>query len=97
MVNLTGVTCNAQDLTVTLTNVTDTQSNTLRSASVTIGLLLGDADGDGSVTRTDFTQVKADQGKTTDTANFREHVNANGAIDRMDANLVKRGIGTSLP
>ncbi|MBA3832550.1 MAG: hypothetical protein H0X34_11790 [Chthoniobacterales bacterium] len=97
VVNLTGVTCNAQDLTVTLTNVTDTQSNTLPSASVTIGLLLGDVDGDGSVTRTDFNQVKADQGKTTDASNFHEDVNANGTIDRMDANLVKRGIGTSLP
>ncbi len=97
VVNLTGVTCNAQDVTVTLTNVTDTQSNTLASAAATMGLLLGDVDGDGSVTKNDGRPVKLDQGKTTDATNFREDVNVNGTIDRMDSNLVKRALGTSLP
>ena len=69
--SLTGVLCNAQDVTVTLTNVQDDQSNTLASASVTMGLLLGDVDGDGSVTMADVTLVKASLGQTTDATNFR--------------------------
>ena len=47
VVNLTGVTCNAQDVTVTASSLTDTQGNSLASAAVTFGLLLGDVDGDG--------------------------------------------------
>ena len=97
VVNLTGVTCNAQDVTVTLSTVTDTQGNTLASAAVTFGLLLGDVDGDGTVTTADARPVRLDQGKTTDATNFREDINANGSIDRQDSNLVKRALGTSLP
>ncbi len=97
IVNLTGVTCNAQDVTVSLTNVTDNQSNTLPTASVTAGFLLGDVDGDGSVTKLDSRPVKLDQGAATDSTNFREDINTNGTIDRTDANTVKRALGTSLP
>lgn len=97
VVDLTGVTCNAQDVTVTLNNVTDTEGNSLAAAAVTIGLLLGDVDGDGSVTTADTRAVRLDQGKTTDATNFREDIDASGLIDRKDANLVKRSVGTSLP
>ncbi|MEO6872475.1 MAG: dockerin type I domain-containing protein [Chthoniobacterales bacterium] len=96
-VNLTGVTCNAQDVTVTLTNVADSQSNNLASASATMGFLLGDVDGNGAVNKTDFALVKADLGATTNSTNFREDINANGSIDRNDGVLVKRSNGTSLP
>jgi Dockerin type I domain len=89
--------CNAQDLTITLTTITDDQSNTLPSASVTMGLLLGDVDGDGVVTKTDFSLTKADNGQTTDGTNFREDVNVSGMIDRNDANIVRQQVGTSLP
>jgi hypothetical protein len=94
---LTGVDCNAENVTVTLTNVTDSQSDTLPSASATMGLLVGDVDGNGTVNRADFSLVKADLGAATDGTNFREDVNANGSIDRNDAKLVKRANGTSLP
>ena len=96
-VNLTGVTCNATEVIITLANVTDNQSGTLATASATMGLLLGDVDGDGSVTKMDSRPVKLDQGSVTDATNFREDINANGTIDRTDANAVKRAIGTSLP
>ena len=97
IVNLRNVTCNAEDITVTLTNVIDTQSNTLTSAQAVMGLLLGDVDGDGSVTTTDAQIARADQGQTTDESNFRVDINVNGTIDRQDASIVKRQIGTSLP
>ena len=96
IVNLRDVTCNAQDVTVTLTNVSDSQS-TLPSVQAVMSLLLGDVDGDGSVTPDDFAIAKADQGQTTDETNFRVDINANGTIDRQDGSIVKRQIGTSLP
>jgi hypothetical protein len=97
IVNLAAAACNAQDVTVTLTGVTDDQSNTLPAAAVTMGLLLGDVDGDGTVTTTDFSLTKTDNGQTTDGTNFREDVNVNARIDRNDAKLVRQQVGTFLP
>ncbi|HEY1583171.1 MAG TPA: dockerin type I domain-containing protein [Chthoniobacterales bacterium] len=96
IVNLRQVTCNAEDVTVTLNNVTDTQSNTLSAVETVMGLLLGDVDGDGSVTNADFTIEKADQGQTANSTNFRADIDASGTIDRRDATTVKQHIGTSL-
>ena len=97
IVNLRGVTCNAQDVVITLNGIVDDQSNVLPTASVTMALLLGDVDGDGSVTNADLAIARADQGQTTDSSNFRVDINTNGTIDRADANTVKRQLGTSLP
>lgn len=97
IVNLSAPSCNAEDVTVTLNNVADDQTNTLTSAPVTMGLLLGDVDGDGTVTTTDFNLTKADNGQSADATNFREDVNSNGKIDRRDAKVVRQQIGTSLP
>jgi hypothetical protein len=97
IVNLRNVTCNEQDVAVTLNNVVDTQANTLPAAQVVMGLLLGDVDGDGTVTRTDADIARADQGQATDGSNFRVDINANGRIDPSDAKTVRRQIGTSLP
>lgn len=97
IVNLRGVDCNEQDVTVTLTGVTDDQSNTLPSASATVGFLLGDVDGDGTVTIADYQAVKADVGQPADTSNFREDIKANGTITAADARIVRMQQGTSLP
>jgi uncharacterized repeat protein (TIGR03803 family) len=97
IVSLTGVFCNAQDVTVTLTNVQDDQSNTLASASATMGLLLGDVDGDGSVTMADVTLVRASLGQTVNATNFRRDINPDGTINHMDVSRAKHSVGTSLP
>jgi uncharacterized repeat protein (TIGR03803 family) len=97
IVSLTGVLCNAQDVTVTLTNVQDDQSNTLASASATMGLLLGDVDGDGSVTMADVTLVRASLGQTTDATNFRRDINPDGTINHKDVSRARHSVGTSLP
>ena len=97
IVNLRNVTCNAEDVTVTLHNVTDRTSNTILSSEAVMSLLLGDVDGDGAVTNADFAIEKADQGQTTDENNFRADIDASGSIDRRDARTVKQQIGTSLP
>ena len=96
-VNVRAADCNAQEVTITLTGISDDQSNTLPSASVTVGLLLGDVDADRTVTKTDFDLTKADNGQSADETNFREDVRVNGVIDRNDAKLVKQQAGRSLP
>ena len=95
-VSLTG-TCNAQYLTLTLTNVHDDQGNILPSAKVTAGLLLGDVNGDGVVDATDADQTALDQGETTDADNFREDINSNGSIDAADLARVESQVGAMLP
>jgi hypothetical protein len=97
IVNLRNVTCNAEDVTVTLNNITDGTSNTILFSEAVMSLLLGDVDGDGAVTRADFAIEKADQDQATDENNFRADIDASGSIDRQDASTVKRQIGTSLP
>jgi uncharacterized repeat protein (TIGR03803 family) len=97
IVSLTGVLCNAQDVTVTLTNVQDDQSNTLASASATMGLLLGDVDGDGSVTMADVNLVRASRGQTADPTNFRRDINPDGTINHKDVSRARHSVGTSLP
>lgn len=97
IVNLAAATCNAQDVTITLMGVKDDQGNTLSAASVTMGLLLGDVDGDRTVTTTDTSLTKDDSGQSTDLTNFREDLNAIGVIDRNDARTVRQQVGTSLP
>ncbi len=97
IVNLRNVTCNAEDVTVTLNNITDGTSNTILFSEAVMGLLLGDVDGDGSVTNADLSIEKADQGQTTDETNFRADIDASGSIDRRDGKAVKQQIGTALP
>ena len=84
-------------MTVTLSGVHDEQGNTLPSAAATMGLLLGDVNGDRVVDHTDVEQTRADGGQKTDSGNFREDVNASGSIDARDVNVVRSKIGTMLP
>lgn len=97
IVSLTGVLCNAQDVTVTLTNVQDDQSNTLAAASATMGLLLGDVDGDGFVTQADVDLVRASLGQPADATNFRRDINPDGTINRSDIQRARHQLGSHLP
>jgi len=97
LVNLTSVNCNEQYLVVTVSNVQDDQGNTLPSATVTMGLLLGDINGDAVVDRIDAHETTIDRGQPSDTSNFREDINTNGQIDKSDFNRVRAQIGTALP
>ena len=93
-VNLTGVS-NAQTILVTLFGVSD-GSNT-NDVSVSIGVLLGDAGGNGSVKDADVTLTQSKVGQAVSTANFREDVDINGSINSTDVNLVTSKKGTVLP
>ena len=93
-VNLTGVT-NVQRITVTLFNVND---GTHRgNVAVSMGVLVGDVNGNGAVNATDVALTKSQVGMAVGSGNFREDVNANGTISSTDVAIVKSDVGTSLP
>ena len=95
IVNLTGVS-NAQLLTVSLTNVTDAAGNSSNSVPVSMGVLLGDTSGNGSVNSSDISQTKRNADQAVDASNFRTDVNTSGNITDADTELVKSMSGTSL-
>jgi hypothetical protein len=95
-VNLTGV-ANAQTMTVTLSNVTDNSSQVFPDTVLNASFLLGDTNGNGSVSASDISQTKAQSGQAVTVGNFREDVNANGSINAGDISLVKARAGTALP
>jgi hypothetical protein len=96
IVNLTGVT-NAQVLTVSLTNVIDSAGNSSASVPSSMGVLLGDTNGNGAVSASDIGQAKANSGQPIDASNFRTDVNVSGSITAADIGLVKASAGTALP
>src|SRR5207247_1446866 len=75
-VNLTGV-ANQQNVTVTLSNVLDSQNNT-GNVAATMGVLIGDTTGNGSVNASDVSQTKSKSGQAVNSTNFRTDVNLNG-------------------
>jgi len=65
--------------------------------AVSMGVLAGDANGNGSVNATDIGLVKSQAGQPVTAANFRADVIANGAINASDISLAKASAGTALP
>ncbi len=96
IVNLTGVT-NAQVITVSLTNVNDSAGNSSASVPISMGVLLGDTNGNGSVSASDIAQTKANSGQAVDASNFRTDVNVSGSITAGDIGFVKANAGAVLP
>ena len=94
-VNLAGVS-NQQNLTVTLSNVLDSQNNT-GNVSATMGVLIGDTGGNRSVNSSDVSQTKSKSGQAANSTNFRTDVSVNGTINSSDVSLVKSKSGTALP
>jgi plastocyanin len=93
-VNLTGVT-NVQRITVTLFNVND--GTHLGNVPVSMGVLIGDVNGNAVVNASDVSLTKSQVGQAVSSSNFREDVNANGTISATDVALVKANVGTALP
>jgi hypothetical protein len=96
VISLTGVS-NAQRLTVTLNNVTDSLGYHSSTIPVTVGLLLGDSNSDGMVNSGDAQQTRNRSGQTTDATNFRSDYNLDGTVNSGDANIVRSRSGQSLP
>jgi Dockerin type I domain len=93
-VNLTGVT-NAQRITVTLSNVND--GTHMGDVPVSMGVLVGDVNGNALVNASDVSLTKSQVGVAVSGSDFREDVNANGVINSVDVALVKSKVGTALP
>ena len=91
-INLTGVT-NAQRITVKLSNLNSSGDD----VSVSMGVLLGDTSGNGSVNASDVSQTKAKSGQPVDATNFRADVDVSGSINSTDVSVVKARSGTALP
>jgi hypothetical protein len=95
-VNLTGVT-DVQQITVTLSNVTDCFGSVLPNTPVTAAMLIGDTTASRAVNASDVAQAKGQVGVPVSSSNFREDVTVNGSINASDVGLVKANVGHSLP
>lgn len=91
ILEVTGVTT-GQYLTATLNDV-----NGSGTATVTVGLLLGDTNGNGATNASDISQTKSQSGQVATAVNFRTDVNVNGVINASDISTVKSRSGTALP
>jgi hypothetical protein len=95
-VNLTGVT-NAQETTITLSNVADALSQVMAPTALKLRALLGDVNGDGAVNSADATVTRNRSGQPADGTNFRADVNVDGTINSADATIVRANSGNGLP
>ena len=96
VVNLTGV-ANAQEITITLTNLSDGAGNSSTSVPISMGVLLGDTNGNGSVNASDVSLTKLKSGQPVDATNFRSDVTVSNSINSSDVSTVKSKSGTALP
>jgi hypothetical protein len=96
IVNLTGV-ANAQTITVSLTNVTDSTGDFSSAISASMGVLVGDVNGSRRVDAADVSSVRQQTLQTITNANFRNDINASGRIDAADVSVARQQALTSLP
>ncbi|MEO5754506.1 MAG: dockerin type I domain-containing protein [Chthoniobacterales bacterium] len=96
-VSLDELGCDQNEVTVTVSAVTDSRGNTVDSASVAFGILFGDVNGDGIVNKADIASVRAVQGQKAKRSNFRADTTTDGRIDNRDVGEVKSRRGHSLP
>jgi Kelch motif protein/dockerin type I repeat protein len=93
-VNLSGVT-DQQRITMTLHGVNN--GNVTGDVPISMGVLIGDVNGNGAVSAADVALTKSQVGATVGGSNFREDVNVNGTISSTDVALVKSDVGHALP
>lgn len=83
---------NAQTISVQLNQVNGTDNVT-----IPMSILVGDINGNGTVSAGDVAQTKGRMGQPVDATNFRSDVNGDGAINGADAAIIKRNVGSGLP
>jgi hypothetical protein len=94
-INLTGVT-DAQRLGVTLNAVDD--GTGAGNVLIPMGVLVGDTQGNGSVSATDVSETKAAASVgTVNAGNFRTDLNVGGTVNATDVSIVKAAAGHVLP
>ncbi|MDQ6766079.1 MAG: dockerin type I domain-containing protein, partial [Verrucomicrobiota bacterium] len=96
IVNLTGV-VDAQTITLSLSNVTDSAGNNSPTVALSMGVLLGDTTGDRFVNGGDSLQTRNRAGQAVDATNFRSDVNVDGFVNSGDSFIVRARSGSFLP
>ncbi len=86
-----------QMLSIVLSGVTDQYGQVLPDTHISVGLLVGDVNGDGIVNSGDTLQTRSRSGQSVDASNFRADVNLDGAVNSGDALVVRARSGSSLP
>jgi hypothetical protein len=94
-VNLIEVT-DMQTITVTLSGVTDSNSQVLADTAATMTLLFGDVTGSGGVNSSDVSEVQFNSGSPVTDLNARDDVNGNGVINSSDVSAVEAMSGHGL-
>ena len=95
-VNLRQV-ADVQKITVTLSGVTSSTSQVLADTAVSMNVLGGDVNADKVVDANDVSLVRAQVGQPLTSANFRNDVRTDGAINQGDARAVRGALGHNLP
>ncbi len=95
-VNLRNV-ADVQEITVTLSGVTNSSSQVLADTSVSMNVLAGDVNADKVVDATDVQLTKGQIGQPVSGSNFREDVRADGVINSSDTKGVRSAVGHMLP
>jgi hypothetical protein len=96
IVNLTGV-ANAQTISVSLTNVSDSGGEFSATVPVSMGVLLGDVNGSRRVDAADVSSVRQQTLQFVTGSNFRNDINTTGRIDAADVSIARQQTLTSLP
>ena len=101
IVNLTGVIPSSPPgggyVTVNLTDVADSSGALSHSVSATMGVLIGDADGNGRVDGNDVSAVQSHSRQAADYTNYRYDLDTTGRIDGNDVSATQAHTRTSLP
>jgi uncharacterized repeat protein (TIGR01451 family) len=92
-------------VTIPLTNVANAQTISVTVFGVNCGsnfvipmsLLIGDVNGNGTVSAADVALTKSQIGRPVNQTNFRADVSAGGSINATDVSIVKSNVGTGLP
>jgi hypothetical protein len=97
ILNLTGVTCNAIEMRVSLINVFDSAGNFSKEVPAIFGLLIGDVNSSRRVDAADVSLVRQQTLQPITSSNFRADINASGRIDAADVSIARQQTLTSLP
>ena len=96
VIDLTGVT-DMQYVTFALSNLSDADGGTGGSASVRVGFLVGDVNGNRVVTVSDVGLVNQQVAQIVSGANFLKDVNATGTLTVSDKGITNTKVTHALP
>lgn len=88
---------NAQTLRVALSNIVANDGGVLGAAVVSMRVLAGDVNGDGTVNALDMGQSKLRSGQAVNATTFIYDANMDGAINVLDVGTIRNFSGTSAP